>query len=97
MRNFRRWLARKIMPSPTLGMEQYSTDSPTIEKKTSVDFNIDFVSNGAILTMLDWQAFHNNTKPLVHSHNQHMTRVVIPEGEELLPHIVALLAARRLK
>jgi hypothetical protein len=97
MRKFRRWLARKIMPSSTLGMELYATDAPTIEKKTSVDFNIDFVSNGAIITVTDWQAFHNNTKPLVHGHNEHLTRIVVPSGDDLLPHIVSFLAARRLK
>lgn len=97
MRRFRLWLAKLIAPNPKnnpLNQLLAERDEPS-RTKSGVDFNIKEASNGYVITAMDWDRVYSNTKVVNQSEAAHIR--VVSDGDNILDHIAAILAVRKLK
>lgn len=98
-KNFRLWLANRIMPKPDyhdIDISECLAADKQGEQKSGVDFNIRRVANGTIITSFDWEAVRTNYTS-TNGTEEPRVQYVVPEGEDVLPYIVSILAARKLK
>lgn len=99
MRKFRKWLSDII--APPLDYEEVSLSTNEAFGSNSgfsagIEFSIKHVQNGYIIATKDNDAANARRTQSVEA-SDIFKQCVVPDGEELLPHIIAILAARKLK
>lgn len=93
MRRFRIWLSNLI--APKMDNHYLVTEAPVREDIYGIDFNIKKVANGTIITTTDWELTKSSNK--MQGMLDPKAQYVIPEGGEILPHIISILASRKLQ
>lgn len=97
MYKFRMWLAKLIAPNPKDNpLNQLLAERDELSRsKNGVDFNIKEASNGYVITTTDWDRIHSTTKVTHHNEVTHVR--VVADGDNIIDHITAILAVRKLK
>jgi hypothetical protein len=98
-KSFRTWLAKAIVPESNY--EEVSLDSSEHfggqgGYRTGIEFSIKHVQNGYVISTKDNDVANSRLSKSVEAADI-FKQYIVAEDDDLLPHIVAILAARKLK